>query len=135
MKVTPRTRKLNEAVRESIATILIEEVQDPRVDLATVTGASVSSDMRYADIYVTTHGDTERYDALIAGLESAKNRIRASLAQRVSMKFMPALRFHIDTSVDAGQRMAVALREEAERRPITPDPEPETEPAEGEESA
>ncbi len=121
MKVTPRTRKLNEAVRESVAAILIEEIQDPRLALATVTGASVSSDMRYADIYVTTHGDAERYAALLAGLESAKNRIRSSLGQRVSMKFLPALRFHIDESVDAGQRMAIALREEAERRPITPE--------------
>lgn len=119
MKTTPRTRKLNEAVRESLAAILIEEVQDPRLELATVTGASVSSDMRYADIYVTTHGDTERYAELIEGLESAKGRIRAALAQRVSMKFLPALRFHIDSSVDEGQRIAVALREEAVRRPVS----------------
>ncbi len=135
MKATPRTRKLSEAVRESLATILIEEVQDPRLEMVTVTGASVSSDMRYADIYVTTHGDAERYAEMLEGLESAKGRIRAALGERVSMKFMPALRFHVDTSVDAGQRMAVALREEAERRPITPDPEPETEPVEGEELA
>ncbi len=125
MKPTPRTRKLNESVREAIAAILIEEIRDPRVDLATVTGARVSPDMRYADIYVTTHGDEARYAELIAGLESANGRIRASLGKRVSMRFLPALRFHIDESVDAGMRIAVALKEEAERRPISPDDAPD----------
>lgn len=121
MKVTPRTRKLNESVREAIAAILIEEIRDPRLDLATITGAQVSSDLRYADVYVTTHGDESRYAELLAGLESAKGRIRTSLGKRVSMRFLPALRFHLDESVDEGQRIAIALREEAERRPIAPD--------------
>lgn len=117
MKPTSRTRKLNESVREAIAAILIEEVQDPRVDMATVTGANVSPDMRYADVYVTTHGDRERYDDLLAGLESAKGRIRAALGQRVQMKYLPALRFHLDESVDAGERIAQALRREHDGHP------------------
>ena len=121
MKITPRTRKLNESIREAMAAILIEEVQDPRVDFATITGARISPDMRYADIYVTTHGDKDRYSELLEGLESAKGRIRTALGKRVSLRFLPALRFHIDESVDQGMRISVALREEAERRPIAPD--------------
>ncbi|MEN6429324.1 MAG: 30S ribosome-binding factor RbfA, partial [Coriobacteriales bacterium] len=92
MKPTSRTRKLNESVREAIASILIEEVQDPRLEMATVTGAVVSPDLRYADVFVTTHGTQERYDELLAGLESAKHRIRAALGERVVMKYLPALR-------------------------------------------
>ncbi len=121
MKITPRTRKLNETIREALASILMEEVRDPRVDFVTVTGARISPDMRYADIYVITHGDQSRYAELMAGLESAKGRIRTELGKRVSLRFLPALRFHIDESVDEGMRISVALREEAERRPITPD--------------
>ncbi|PKQ21265.1 MAG: ribosome-binding factor A [Actinobacteria bacterium HGW-Actinobacteria-6] len=121
MKITPRTRKLNESIREALASILLEEVQDPRVDFATITGARISPDMRYCEIYVTAHGDAERYAELMKGLESAKGRIRNSLGKRVSLRFLPALRFHIDESVDEGMRISMALRDEAERRPITPD--------------
>lgn len=117
MKLTSRTRKLNESVREAIAAILIEEVQDPRLEMATVTGVRVSPDLNYAEVYVTAHGGAERYAELLAGLESAKGRIRAALGARVSMRVTPALRFHIDESVDAGERIAAALRREQEAHP------------------
>lgn len=132
MKRTSRTRKLNESVREAIAAILLEEVQDPRLELVTVTGVNVSPDLRYAEVYVTTHGDAERYAELIAGLNSAKGRIRAALAERVSMRFLPALRFHIDASVDEGERIAEALRAEREAHPGWTD-EASTDPTETDE--
>ncbi len=123
MKSTPRTRKLGEAIREAIAAILLEEIADPRVDLVTVTSVEVSTDLGLANIYVVTHGEQERQDALIAGLESAKNRIRTSLGKRVLMRVVPDLRFKIDPSVEQGMRISKALKDEAERRPITDDEE------------
>lgn len=113
----PRVHKLNESVRVALAEILVSEVQDPRLELATVTGVEVSPDMRYADVYVTAHGGTRRYAELLAGLESAKGRIRSALAGRVAMKYLPELRFHIDESVDAGQRIERALRRERRKHP------------------
>jgi ribosome-binding factor A len=123
VKSTPRTRKLGEAIREAIAAILLEEIADPRVDLVTVTSVEVSTDLGLANIYVVTHGEQERQDALIAGLESAKNRIRTSLGKRVLMRVVPDLRFKIDPSVEQGMRISKALKDEAERRPITDDEE------------
>lgn len=111
MKQTPRTRKLNESVREAIASILLDEIGDPRLDLITVTGVSVSPDVMQANVYVTAHGDEERYREVLQGLESAKGRIRALLGKRMTARFTPELRFFIDESVDAGQRMNEALKE------------------------
>ena len=48
MKQTPRTRKLNESVREAVASILVDEIADPRLALVTVTGAEVSPDFSVA---------------------------------------------------------------------------------------
>lgn len=111
MKQTPRTRKVNETVREAIAIIVSEEVADPRLHLATVTSAEVSADLMVANVYVTTHGGPERYAELLDGLESAKGRIRSLLGQRITLRFTPELRFHIDTSVDEGMRIAEALKD------------------------
>ncbi len=111
MKQTPRTRKINETVREAIAIILAEEIADPRVDLATVTSVEVSSDLMVANVYVITHGGAERYAELLDGLESAKGRMRSLLGQRITLRFTPELRFFIDRSVDEGMRIAEALKD------------------------
>ncbi len=111
MRQTPRTRRLNEAVQEAIAVILESEISDPRLDLVTVTGAEVAQDLSVARIYVTAHGDQDRYDEVMTGLESAKGRIRSLLARAVPMRQTPELRFELDTSVDAGMRMREALEQ------------------------
>ncbi|MDP2183737.1 MAG: 30S ribosome-binding factor RbfA [Actinomycetota bacterium] len=110
MKQTPRTRKLNETVREAIASMLVGEIADPRLELVTVTSAQVASDLMTANIYVIAHGDAERYAEALAGLDSAKGRIRTLLGQRVKMRFTPELRFFIDPSVDEGMRINEALK-------------------------
>ena len=111
MKQTPRTRKLSEGVKEAIAEILATEISDPRLDMVTVTDTQVSSDLMLANVYVTAHGDEDRYDDVLAGLESAKGRIRSLLGQRIKSRFTPELRFYIDDSVDEGMRIAEALQD------------------------
>lgn len=111
MRQTPRTRRLNEAVAEAIAVILENDISDPRLRLVTVTGAEVAQDLSVAKVYVTAHGDEERYAEVIEGLESAKGRIRSLLARSVPMRQTPELRFEMDTSVDAGMRMREALEQ------------------------
>ncbi|MDA3936460.1 MAG: 30S ribosome-binding factor RbfA [Actinomycetota bacterium] len=111
MKSTPRTRKLGVTVREAIASIIQGAIADPRLDLITVTSVDVSSDLSIANVYVTAHGDEERYKEVLEGLESAKGRIRSLLGRAVKMRITPDLRFFIDPSVDEGFRMSVALQD------------------------
>ena len=108
----PRTRQLDETVKEALAGILERQVTDPRLEFVTVTGVSVTRDMRYATVYVTAHGGSDRYADMLAGFESAKGRIRALLGERVRMKFLPELTFEVDDSVDEGARIDTALRAE-----------------------
>jgi ribosome-binding factor A len=111
MKSTPRTRKLGETVREALAEVLREDVADPRLDFATIMSVQVSADLGVADVYVTTHGDADRYAELLEGLHSADKRIRSGLAKRVAMRVIPELRYHLDTTVDEGMRIYEALKD------------------------
>lgn len=111
MKQTPRTRKINEAVREAIASIVLTEVSDPRLDLVTVTSVEVSSDLSLANVYVTAHGGDDRYQEMLDGLGSAKGRIRSLLGRRVPLRLTPDLRFFIDTTVDGSMRLTEALKD------------------------
>ena len=109
MKQTPATRRLNEQAREVVASILMTEVSDPRLELVTVTGAEVSTDRSVLLVFVST--GEERYDEVLAGLESAKGRIRSLAGRALGWRVTPELRFYIDESVDSGMRIDAALRE------------------------
>ncbi len=102
-------RKNDEQVREAAAAILATEISDPRVALVTVTGARVSPDKSVATVYVSA--DPERYDEVLAGLESAKGRVRSLLGSSLGWRVSPQLRFFIDESVDQGERISRALEE------------------------
>jgi ribosome-binding factor A len=109
MKQTPATRRLNEQAREVVASILVKDVSDPRLELVTVTGAEVSSDRSVLLVFVST--DPERYDEVLAGLNSAKGRIRSLLGGALGWRVTPELKFYIDKSVDSGMAIEEALRE------------------------
>jgi ribosome-binding factor A len=100
-------RKNDEQAREVLASILATEISDPRVALITVTGAKVSSDRSYVEVFVSA--SPERYDEVLAGLESAKGRIRSLMGSAVGWRVTPELRFHIDPSIDEGERITQAL--------------------------
>jgi ribosome-binding factor A len=109
MKQTPNSRRLNEQAREVVASILIDEISDPRLGLITVTGAEVSPDRSVMIVYVST--DPGRYDEVLEGLESAKGRIRSLVGKAITWRVTPEIRFFIDRSVDSGERITEALKE------------------------
>jgi len=130
VKQTPQSRKLNEALRESLASILLLHISDPRLAMVTVTGAEVSKDRAVANVYVATDGT--RYDEVMAGLNSAKGRIRSLLGQQLGWRVTPQLRFYLDTSVDEAARISDALaaspptlnvEKDAEGYPVAANPE------------
>jgi ribosome-binding factor A len=123
---SPRRRKRDESVKIALADILIEDVEDPRLRLVTITSVRVSPDLRHAHVYVTAHGDAARYKEVLAGLESAKGRLRSGLGRRVSMKYLPEFSFHVDESVDEGMRITEVLRGEYEAGRGPSQDEPET---------
>ena len=107
MKQTPATRRLNEQAREVVASLLVSEVSDPRLELVTVTGAEVSPDRSVLLVFVSTA--PERYDEVLEGLESAKGRIRSLAGRALGWRVTPELKFYIDKSVDSGMRIEEAL--------------------------
>jgi len=102
-------RRMDEKIREMVAEIIATEISDPRLVLITVTGAKVSSDRSVATVYVSASPDS--YEEVLAGLESARGRIRSKLGRTLDWRVTPELRFFIDESVDTGARMAEALLE------------------------
>ncbi len=108
MKQTETTRRLAQEAREKIATILRQEISDPRLADVTVTGCEVSVDRSLCKVYVAAPPGT--YEEVLAGLESAKGRIRSLLGRSLTWRVTPELFFVIDTSTDQAMRITEALK-------------------------
>lgn len=108
MKQNEATRRLAQEAREKIATILHSEISDPRLRDVTVTDCEVSVDRSLCKVYVAAPPGT--YDEVLAGLESAKGRIRSLLGRSLSWRVTPELVFSIDTSTDEAMRITEALK-------------------------
>ncbi|RDB62216.1 30S ribosome-binding factor RbfA [Gordonibacter sp. 28C] len=117
MKQGSSNRKVNEQAREVIASILLFEISDPRLELVTVTGCEVSYDRSVCNVFYTT--EPERYDDVAAAFQKAAGRIRSLMARKLSWRVAPELRFLLDQSVDQAERIATALAADARRSAVT----------------
>lgn len=113
MKQNSSNRRVNGQAREVISNILLFEISDPRLSLVTITGCEVSFDRSFCNVYYTASPDS--YDKVAAAFKAASGRIRSLMAQKLSWRVAPELRFHLDTSVDEAERIAAALAADAPR--------------------
>ncbi|MBQ9954782.1 MAG: 30S ribosome-binding factor RbfA [Eggerthellaceae bacterium] len=113
MKQTSSNRRVNEQAREVIASILLFEISDPRLNLVTITGCEVSFDRSACNVYYST--EPERYAEVEAAFKKASGRIRSLMARQLSWRVAPELRFHLDRSVDVAEGIASALVRDRER--------------------
>jgi ribosome-binding factor A len=112
--MTERMRRVNEALREVIATAISGEVEDPRIGFITVTSVKTSPDLRSARVFVSVLGDDDARERTLAGLASSRALIQAAIAREMRLKRTPTLSFHYDDGPERGIRLA-RLLEERER--------------------
>lgn len=107
-----RSERVGELLTEVIAEVLREDIRDPRVTAVTITAAKVTKDLRQARIYFTILGGaSENKDSVLAGLKSALGFIRARIGKQLNLRFVPAIEFFYDESVDEAERIEKLLRE------------------------
>lgn len=106
-----RMAKASEAIRETVSTVILFELRDPRVKNVTVLSADVSPDLRAAKIYVTVMGDAKAQSLAMHGLDSARGFIQSKIADRLQTKNTPVIRFVLDPSVKKSIEVSRALQE------------------------
>jgi ribosome-binding factor A len=102
-------RRVNELLRESIA----EEVgrlKDPGLGFVTITGVDTAPDLRSAKVYYSVLGDEEQHVATRKALERASAHVRSEVGKRVRLKYLPELRFEVDSAIEQGMKIEALLR-------------------------
>jgi ribosome-binding factor A len=107
--------KAAEAIRETVSTVVLFELRDPRIKNVTVLSVEVSPDLRAAKIFVTIMGDAKAQSLAMHGLDSARGFIQSKIADRLQIKNTPIIRFVLDPSVKKSIEVSRALQEAGQR--------------------
>lgn len=103
-----RTSRIGEVIMRELAQMIQQEVSDPRVGMVTVSHVDVTSDLKYAKVYVTRLNGVETdqdVSECLAGLTNAAGFLKRGIAKRVEIRSIPELRFYYDKSLEHGFHM------------------------------
>ncbi|MUM76061.1 30S ribosome-binding factor RbfA [Pseudodesulfovibrio sp. F-1] len=91
-----RAVRMGDQIMREVAILLVEEAQDPRLQLVTLSGVRMNANLRIAEIFYTVSGDAEHRREVQAGLEKATGFLRSNLGKRLKLQYTPELRFVFD---------------------------------------
>lgn len=104
-----RTARVARQVQQELSQIIEEDLKDPRVGMVTLTAVHMTPDLRLARVYFSRFGEPEKRQEAKEALEHAAGFLRRELGQRLRLRYLPELRFHIDDSLDRYDRISELL--------------------------
>jgi len=104
-----RSQRVSDLIREEIADIIMYRLKDPRIGFITVTGVDMTDDLKLARVYVSILREEDREQTLEI-LNDAKPFFRSALGKRLKMKFIPAVEFRLDSSIEYGYKIDRLLK-------------------------
>ncbi len=117
-----RQLRVGELVRHALSNALARgETRDPALDgvVITVPEVRMSPDLKIATVYVMPLGGGDR-EGLVKALARDAKLLRREVAGRVSLKYMPELRFRMDETFDEAARIDRLLDSDTVRRDLDP---------------
>jgi ribosome-binding factor A len=92
-----RTERLASVIRQELATMILHELDDPRLTgMPSITRVKVSDDLSMADVYFTSMGTPGQQTAALNALRHSAGAMRTKLTKSLSIRQTPYLRFHLD---------------------------------------
>jgi len=108
-----RNDKIVDLLKKELALLIQAEIRDPRVGMVSVTGAKVSRDLSYAEIFVTILGLNSDEDIIesMKALNRASGYLRSLLAKSANLRTTPKLSFSYDNSLKRGRYLSDLIDE------------------------
>ena len=106
-----RPTRVAELLQSEIADLLLRQLKDPRLSMATISRVEVSPDLREARVYVSRVGDENEQREAMEGFARAVGFIRSQLGKRVRLRYTPNLTFILDTAIADGVRISRLLHD------------------------
>ncbi len=118
--MSKRTEQVGDEIQRILGEVIQSELKDPRVGFATVIGVVVTPDLQRANVRVSVMGDDSERQATMRALEHAKGYLRRRVGEELTLRTVPELRLHLDTSLDNAMRITELLHNIEEERKVNP---------------
>src|SRR3954464_8727822 len=106
-----RPERLAESLKVEISEVVGFELDDPRLEMGTVTDVNVASDLRDAKVYVLIRGTDREIREALQTLRHASTFVRQQVAANLDMRFAPHIHFVRDTAEENAARVGELLNE------------------------
>ena len=103
-----RSERVGDAIQKELATIINNNIRDPRIGMVNVNAVDVTSDLSIAKVFVTfvAVDNEEQIQLQIKTLNKAASFLRTKIAASISLRNTPKLFFIYDQSVSYGQHLS-----------------------------
>jgi ribosome-binding factor A len=105
-----RPERLGEALKIEISEVVGFELDDPRLEMVTVTEVEVSGDLRDAKVYVLIRGDQAEVDKALKTLRHASTYVRQQVAMNLDLRHAPHIHFVRDSAEENAARVSEILQ-------------------------
>jgi ribosome-binding factor A len=108
--------RVAETLRDEITSMMAGELADPRIGSAFVTDVVMAPGGKSARVFVAlASGDAADSDTTIDGLAAARGYIRYELRERMGVRHVPEITFHLDKSAGVKDRVSELITRAAKR--------------------
>lgn len=90
--------RLAEAMREEISSMVQGELSDPRISFAYVSEVLLNPGGKSAEVYIAVDGGPKEENDTIEALRTAQGFIHHELIERLGIRHVPDISFHLDRS-------------------------------------
>jgi ribosome-binding factor A len=104
-----RPERLGEALKVEISEVVGFELDDPRLEMVTVTDVEVASDLRDAKVFVLIRGNENEIDKALKTLRHASTYVRQQVAMNLDLRHAPHVHFVRDTAEENASRISEIL--------------------------
>ncbi len=100
-----RADRIGLKIQKAITDLIQKKIQDPRLEMLTVSNVKMSPDLRVAFVYVTTYSKDIKKSQVLEGCKRSGGFIKKQIGSSLGLKYMPEFRFIYDDSFDKAARM------------------------------
>lgn len=105
----PRSARVAERIHEIVASLVINRLKDPRLELVTITDVRVTGDLQHATVFYTVYGGQKKLEAAGKALASARGLIRSQVGGQLGLRLTPTIEFIADALPETARSLEDAL--------------------------
>ena len=115
-----RTEQIGDEIQRILGEVIQNEVKDPRVGFVTVTGVTVTTDLSRANVRLSVLGEAGERKETMRALERARGFLRRRVGEEITLRTVPEIVLHLDTSLDHAMRISELIHDIEEERKVNP---------------